>query len=169
MEVKYIQIGGRLIAKDSEEGKEYMKWEKPYRYEPFPRMLYMARKRPDGVVSVSESNDRLFSIVGQMERPGAAEAFNTSCQKVVQDERELAMALEQGWRPSPQEALERFEAKEQAIGEAAANRVWTERNMSEKAKAEAAAVDASTEEHIAVIPEAPRQKRKYTRRAAPAA
>ena len=155
MEVNYIVVNGCIVAKDSDEGKEYMRWEKPYRFEPFPKMLYMARKRPDGVVSVSESNDRLFSVPGQMERAGAAEAFNASCQKTVKSEDELRVALEQGWRPTPQEALERFDAKERAIGDAAANRAWSERNMSEAAKAEAAAVDASTEDHVPTIPETP--------------
>ena len=51
--------------------------------------------------------------------------------------------------------MERHEAKEQAIGEAAANRAWSERSMSEAAKAEAAAVDASTEDHVPTIPETP--------------
>ena len=155
MGANHIEINGRLVARDSEEGKEYLKWEKPYRFEAFPKMLYMARKRPDGVVSVSETNDRIFVRPGGNEVPGAAERFCASCQKIVNDEQELAKALEQGWRPTPQEAMERHEAKEQAIGEAAANRAWSERNMSDAAKAEAAAVDASTEDHVPTIPETP--------------
>jgi hypothetical protein len=60
VETGFIKIGGRLISVESEEGKEYLKWERKPNYNPdapenrFPRMLYMANRRPDGVVSVGE-------------------------------------------------------------------------------------------------------------------
>jgi hypothetical protein len=143
-----------VITPESELGRELAKWNKTYQFAPFPRMLYRARRRDDGVVSVVENDDRLFGGV-----PGAAEVWSSANQRTVGNESELQAALEQGWRNSPLEAMERFEAKEHAIGEAAAIRNYEDRNMSERAKAEAAAVEAQSFEHVPEIPVAPVKRR----------
>ena len=136
-----------VVSPDSELGKELAKWNRPYVYRPFPKMLYMARKRPDGIVSIQETDDRIFGTT-----PGAADAFTATCQKIVKDESEMQRALEAGWRESQAEALEHHEKREQYKGNVAAHRLYEDRNMSEAARAEAAAVDASTEEHVPEIP-----------------
>ena len=141
-----------VINPESEYGKELAKWNAKRPYSAFPRMLYMARKRPDGVVSVCETDDTLFAGRNNVVNPGAAEAFNGTCQKTVGNEAEQSIALEQGWRPTPKDALDRFEAKERSVGDAAAHRAFEDRNMSDAAKAEAKAVDASTPDHVAEIP-----------------
>ena len=141
-----------VINPESEYGKELARWNVKRPFSAFPRMLYMARKRPDGVVSVCETNDALFTGPDRVAHPGAAEAFNATCQKTVNSEAEMAFALEQGWRATPKEALERFEAKERSIGDVAAHRAYEDRNMSDAAKAEAKAVEDSTPEHVAEIP-----------------
>ena len=154
METGFIKIGGRLISTESEEGKEYLKWERKPNYNPdapenrYPRMLYMAQRRPDGVVSVGEPDDHAFSNV-----TGAGEQFNRRCQLIVRGEQEETAALERGWRRSATEALERFESKEKHIADAAAHRSYEDRNMGEKAKAEVAAAEAETVEHVAEVPE----------------
>ena len=140
-------------------GKELAKWNKPYVYREFPRMLYMAQRRPDGVVSVGEAEDKLLRAgPGAPEQPGSAELFNAKCQRIVYSEGELAEALERGWRPTPSEALDRFEAKEKFIADAAAHRAHEDRGMSEAARAEVAKVEAATAEHVAEVPEAPRKR-----------
>jgi hypothetical protein len=146
-----------VISPDSELGKELGKWNKPYVFRQFPQMLYMARKRPDGIVSVVEVDDALFTSPNGTAHPGAAEAFCGTCQRTVNNDAELAKALELGWRSSPAEALERFEAKEQSIGNAAAYRAYEDRNMSPGAKAEAKVVEDSTPDHV---PEVPEQRRR---------
>jgi len=154
VETGFIKIGGRLISTDSEEGKEYLKWERKPNYNPdapenrYPRMLYMAQRRPDGVVSVGEPDDHAFSNI-----TGAGEQFNRRCQLTVQSEQEESRALERGWRRSAQEALERFGSKEKLISDSAAHRAYEDRNMSEQAKAEVAAVEAQTVEHVAEVPQ----------------
>ena len=145
-----------VISPESELGQELAKWNKPYHFEPFPMMLYRARKRPDGVVSVLETNDGVLG--GQ---PGTAETFTTSCQLTVNDETELTRALEMGWCHSPTDAMDSFAEKEKFLSTAAAHRAHEDRNMGEGAKAEAAAADASTPEHIAEVP------RKRARRGRP--
>ena len=137
-----------VVNPDSEYGKELAKWNVKRPFAAFPKMLYRAQKRPDGIVSVQETDDRLFGG-----NPGAAEAWTATCQKTVKDEYEMQKAMEGGWRKSHAEALEHFEKREQYKGNVAAHRAYEDRNMSEAAKSEAAAVEASTEEHVPEIPE----------------
>src|SRR5213594_88449 len=108
-----------VITPESPMGIELLKWEKQYKYRPFPKMLYMARKRPDGVMSVSETNDYLGCFMtpdGQV-RAGAAEAFTATCQRTVETEADLEMARKEGWRESPQEAMEYQEALAKAVSD----------------------------------------------------
>jgi hypothetical protein len=135
-----------VITPESELGREMAKWNKPYRYEPFPVLLYKARRREDGIVIA--------------EGPG--------CWLKANSEQERDKLKTQGWCDSPHDALDRFEKLEQEIAEAAANRAYQDSKMSEKAQAEAAAAETDGPEHLAEIKEQPRQKRKYTRRAKPA-
>lgn len=144
---------GLIITPESELGKELAKWNKPYVYVPFPRMLYKARKRPDGIVSASETEDRIFGG-----NPGTAEAFSVGCQRIVRSEDEEEKAKAEGWRESPDEAMAYHESLERDIADAAAHRAYLDRNMGEKAKREAEAVDAAGMEHAPEIPEAPRRR-----------
>lgn len=140
-----------IITPESDLGKELARWNKPY--DPsdprnqFPKMLYQAVKRKDGTPSVGEVDD---STCGGT--TGAAEAFNRRCQLIVKSEQEEREALGRGWRLSPADALARFEEKERSIANAAAHRAYEDRNMSDAAKAEAAAADAATEEHLPEVP-----------------
>ena len=135
------------ITAESDLGKELAKWEKPYKFEPFPAMMYKANRRPDGVISVGEANDERLG--GQ---PGCAEAFSATCQTTVKDETEMVRALELGWRKSPHDAMEHFEEKERLLSTSAAHRAHDDRNMSPAAKREAAAAEGSTVEHVAEVP-----------------
>ena len=137
-----------IITPESQLGIELAKWNVKREPTYFPCMLYMAQKRPDGVLSVHEVSDGVFGG-----NPGAAEMFNTRCQKIVNNEAERAVWIERGWRPTPQEALARLEQKDKAIADAAAHRAYEDRNMSDAAKAEVAAVEAETEAHVAEVPE----------------
>ena len=168
MEAEFFRYQGRLISRNSEEGKELLKWDtprsqggmRPDRYEPFPKMLYLANKRPDGVVSVGEADDAIFGAKPGDSPLGAAEQFNLRCQLVVKSEEEMRGALSRGWRNSPEEALARFEDKEKAIGRAAAERHASDAKMSEAAQAEAKKADAATMEHVPEIPEKRRGRRR---------
>lgn len=131
-----------VISPDSEYGKEMAKWNKPYVYVAYPKMMYKARRRPDGVVSVSEPSNS-----------AEAEAFNASCQRVVGDEDEKRRAAGDGWCDTPTLALERFHGRDKFLSNAAAHRAYEDRNMGELAQAEIAVADAETSEHVAEIVE----------------
>lgn len=142
------------IAMSAEEKKETEKWNKAYSYEEYPRLLYRARKRPDGKVSVAESDDKVFGG-----NPGAAELWTNGCHKEVKNEDEHLKAKGQGWCDDQKSALEHFEKQEQAVAEVAAQRAYEDRNLGEKAKEEAKAVDDAAFEHVAEIKEKPKAKK----------
>lgn len=124
---------------------EVAKWNTPRReggmrpdgFEPFPQMVYKARKREDGKVVVDDPE---------------------ACQRIVGSAGELALAHGQGWHDGPTLALEAFEAAEQALGQAAAERAAADRRMSDAAQREAAAIESQTGAHLGEIPEAPKRK-----------
>lgn len=113
--------------------KELAQFNKPYRYEELPRMLYRGTSGP-GRVEVE--------------------------QRVVSTEGELAEAQAAGWALTPTEARERGLALQAAVGTAAAERAASDRQMSGLAQAEAAAADvAAGAKHLGAIPEQPRRPR----------
>lgn len=108
---------------------ERKKWEKPYVFQPYPKMLYR----------------------GIDEKPGWMHC-------TVEDEREEHEKTEsgEGWFDTLPVALKYREKLAADIGVAAAERAFTDRKMSAAAQAEAkAAEDAADGHHIGEIPETP--------------
>jgi len=134
-----------------EKQKELSKWDKPYRFEKFPQMVYRAQFNP-----ISGRHEVLVRRDILSKDEAILEQFNASCQLIVQNEDQLARAHADGWRESPKEALAHHEGQLDALAKAAAERAYTDRKMSEKARAEAAAADASTADQLGEIPEARR-------------
>ena len=157
--------GGLVINPHSALGKELRKWEQhrtelvprgtnpgnPYVFRPYPKMLYKAQiaanqqaacllPAPDGFrFETQEAYQRACLTV---------ESFNRSCTRIVADEREDRLAQGQGWAESAVEALQVYEAQQQAIGNAAAEAAAQARGMTATARAELAAADASTHQHV---------------------
>jgi hypothetical protein len=75
--------------------------------------------------------------------------------KVVKSESEELIAKGQGWAVTQEQALADVFVRQREMAEAAAHRAHQDRWMSGKAKEEADAVDESTMEHVAEIPETP--------------
>lgn len=134
----------------------------------YPKMLYKAQRHPlSNKYEVAITKDEL-SLDGTTITL-SAERFNATCQKLVNDENEEARHRADGWMPTQAEAMEYVESLAREVAHAAATRAYEDRNMSEKAKAEMALIEEkSGTEHVLCKPEAPRVKRKYTRRAKPA-
>ena len=137
-------------------------------YEEYPRMLYKAQLNP--ISNRMEVN--LTRDVMSADRKDvllSAENFNNSCQMTVNSDAEVEKYARDGWRKSQAEAMQFVRDLEAFVAEAAANRNYTDRNASDAAKREIAAAEASTHKNLAEIPEAPRLKRKYTRKIKPEA
>lgn len=132
---------GVVRTGESAYDKEMDKWDAPKRlggmkpdgYEAFPAMLYKAHQMDNGKWAVNDPFD---------------ENWSRRCQTIVRDDRELRTHLEQGWRQSPKDALDFAERLQQDIADAAAERHYADQRLSEKARREAAEVDASTNDHV---------------------
>ena len=130
-------------APESHYAKEMRKWEKPYRFQKFPQMLYQARKPASGGPYIcADPRD---------------ESFSRSCQREVGNEAELEKAVREGWHEDATEAVAYMQGLDDDIAKAAAHRAHEDRNMSEKARDEAEAADAATADHV---PEIAEQRRR---------
>jgi len=144
---------------DTEADRELAKWDTPrslggYRpdgYEPYPKMLYRAIRREDGVVVCTDIDPKTGAMYG-----------GTTC--VVEDRLEHERATRQGWRDDPQAALAHFEAERQDVAQAAAEEAFRVQRMSTKAKDEFQALETSDQiEHVTEVP-APRRKARPVKR-----
>lgn len=137
-----LTSGGYLYQKEME------RWNRPYTFKPFPKMLYKAHQLPSGKWATSATFDSQTGGV-----VGSAEKFSTRCTLVVNDQAEYQRAMENGWRETPGDAMEYCRKHQDAIGDATAERHYADSKMSEKAQAEAKAADAEVFEHLPEIPE----------------
>jgi hypothetical protein len=81
----------------------------------------------------------------------AVESFNRSCYRIVADASEEAVAMGQGWALGPKEAMAQYEREQQAIGDAAAEAAAAVRGMTDVARREYAAAEASTHQHVSDV------------------
>jgi hypothetical protein len=148
---------GVVISEDSELGKELKKWNKEYRYEPYPAMLYKAQPSfaSNGKVLVIETAPSRYKFAAGPEGDNAYAAaelavlsFNSSNQLIVRSDSELDAARNDGWRESPTAAMEFHEGLQRDISTAAAEAAHAATRMSGKAQAERKALDAATDKHV---------------------
>ena|SRR5262252_3304483 len=114
----------------SDREKELRKWNAPYVYREFPKMLY-----------------RGTTVAGRV----------TVEQRIVGSEGEELLATGTGWCPTGPAAMAAETARQEGLGTAAAERAWEDRRLSPAAQAEAAAFDASSAKHTPEIPEQPKR------------
>src|SRR5499427_203386 len=114
----------------SERDKELKRWNAPYVYREFPKMLY-----------------RGTTVAGRV----------TVEQRIVGTEGEELLATGTGWLPRPDQAEAVETARQEQLGTDAAVRAWDDRRLSPAAQAEAAAFDASSAKHTPEIPEQPKR------------
>ena len=126
----------------SDRDKELKKWNAPYVYREFPRMLFRGTMTGDGRIAVE--------------------------QRIVGSEGEQLAAADVGWLPHPERARVAAETRQAAVGVAAAERAYTDRALSAAAQAEAAAADAATARHLGEIPRRPVRPRSHRKKAATA-
>ncbi len=158
---------GIVRTGESEFDKEMAKWDTPRRmggygpdgYEAFPMMLSKAQKKANGQYAVHEMPPmRWLYAPGQIgdaqwdQAVLMAEEFTRRCQRTVRNQQEYERALADGWVVGQEQALAAAESYERAIADAAAHRAWEDRNLSEPAQREVAAVEAETHEHVAEVP-----------------
>src|SRR5207245_5004672 len=136
-----------MWSQDSEYAKERRKWEsthtefgppgKSFVFSEYPLMLYRAKRRPEG------GKDPILE------------------QFIVEDEQQERNMQSRGWVRGPDNAIKALEQSEHGLAQAAAERAYQDRLMSDRAKAEAAAVDETTIQHLGSIPETPIHKKGW--------
>lgn len=142
-----------LHSPESAYAKEIWKWDhtiaetnpvdgskglRPVGVQPYPARMYKAG-RIQGVPAILEA----------MEVRSEAEQRNAE-----------SMGFVAGGQGAAMDALHRQDAE---FAKLAANRAYTDRRMSEQAQAEADRLDASTSEHLPVIPETPIKRTRRTK------
>ena len=137
----------------------------PYRYRPFPKMVYRAQRFNGSPTCFAPEPDPLdYRDPREAERAQlSAQKFNQQCQRIVNDEQELQRACEDNWRESPQEAVECLIERDKARNVEVAHREYDDRNMSDAAKREIRAAKAAAEgEPVPEVKAAPVRKPTYT-------
>lgn len=156
-----VRYNGVDVSTATELGKELLKWERKPGYNPknhpYPKMLYRAVKCADGVVRATKDEPSQYEYtketMGLMQRDAdAARSFNLANQITAQNEDHHALLKGQGWCESMSEAVEQCKQNEYRLQDATAARLIDDRNMSEKARAEARAAEVATEEQVPMIP-----------------
>jgi len=132
-----------LWSPDSAYAAERRKWETTHTefgppgraavFTEFPLMLYRAKRSSSGGAPILEHH-------------------------IVGDEQEERNMLSRGFVRGPDHAIACLEHDEQEIARLAAERAYQERRMSARAQAEAEALDETTIQHVAAIPETPIHK-----------
>ena len=158
----------------SEYEKELARWDTPRRlggfrpdgYEPYPMMLSKAIKKDNGQWSVCEMPPPRHAYppgqtgdVAWDQAVRYAEEWTKQCQLTVRNQDEYDRAIQAGWVLGQDAAIAKAKAWDKAIADAAAERNYRDRNISDRARAEVDRVEASTHEHVAEIPETPIKKR----------
>lgn len=138
---------------NSKFSRELRKWEQPGydpKQHPYPRMMYQAFKVNGRVVCMATTPSRFgFADDDSWKRAcDQAEEFTRQCQIIVQDEEDETRHHADGWREGPAEAVAHVNYLEDMIAKAAAERHASDRRFGEKAREEAAEVDASTPDHV---------------------
>ena len=178
----YNREPGIVIVPGSNYANEMMKFEQfpskygdnpgnPYKYKPFPKMLYRAQLWNGAARCMAVPPDPSeFADPREYERTiDKARKFTEECQFIVKNEAEYQRARENGWCEGPLEAVEHLRAREAGKSTAAAERIYADRNMSEPAKREVATAVAEAGEHVAEIAVKPVRRRPGRPRKNPAA
>lgn len=140
--------GGIVHAPGSSHSREMAKWEmgwSPYGPPGRPRELEPFHEYP--------------AAMYRMKRGPIATQFVVDSYVEAADENQRVNLESQGYRMGRKAAQDYVVEIEQMVAVAAAERNYQDRNMSEKAKAEAEAVELKTIHHVAEIQEAPKRKR----------
>lgn len=114
----------------------------PYVYRAYPKMLYRAEHfngKPLCMAAPPDPYNYKDNREYEQHRM-AAEKFTERCQLIVGNEVEQQRAMENGWRESPQAAVEYLLGRDRGIANETAERLYQDRNMSEGARREAALV-----------------------------
>lgn len=170
---KYNAEPGIAIIPGTRAAREYAKFEQfhskytagsvpgnEYRMREYPLMVYKASKWRGVVACIATVGpEEEYRDPRERERQEeAAIRFTAANQKIVKNDQEKAHAFEQGYRPSPAEAVAFVMGRDDSIAKETAHRKYDDRNMSDKAKAEIQAAEAEAEDNLPEITRQPARR-----------
>lgn len=137
-----------LHSPSSAYAKERVKWEANYSPLGAPQRPYVKRAYP------------MMIFLGG--RPsGGLGADTVVAEQTIESEREFESWRQRGYRESPQEAIEAYQAQELEFARLAAEQNWdVKHRLSEKAAAEVEAAQEATAGHLPMVPETPIVRRQ---------
>lgn len=115
----------------------------PYVFRPYPTAMYT---REDGEI--------VSCLIGQDDTDARG---TVNPQLRARNDREKAEKVAQGWADHPDGIKDAREVVRAAVRQAAAERAFDDRHLSEKANAELDAVEADAEDHVLDVP-SPKKK-----------
>lgn len=145
-----MQDDNLLHSPQSNESKEYVKWEAQYtRFGPGERP-YVKREYP--------------MMLHQAGRPDSGIGPDTIIEQVViHDEREYEPYRSRGFRETPLDALEHFTAEQTEFSRLAANLEYQKKTLSPRAVAEVEAAQDAATGHLPSVPVTPIRPRAKER------
>lgn len=174
---RYNREGGITIIPGSDDQRRMAKFEQfpdskwacgnpgnPYRYRPFPKMVYRAERFPGtGALSCQVAAPERWQYREERDFIMAEEGarrWNEKHYRIVQDEVEYAAAMEAGWRETPDGALRHAEERDKQVALQVAHRNHDDRNLSPAAQAEIRAAEDAAGEPLPEITEQRRVRRR---------
>lgn len=149
--VQFEQHPTSVVAVDH--NGEAIKIGNPYQFREFPKMLYRAREQGGIYECVTAEPDPLaYEKPDQYQR--AQDRWHRDMQAAtltVGSADEERRAFEQGFRNTPDAAIQLLKDRETARARAQAEAQWAVNRMSEKAQQEFAAKDASTGDFVSDV------------------
>ncbi len=140
--------GGVVYNPASPYAREMAKWEMAY--SPYG---------PPGRPREIHGHDQWPAMFYKMKRSATNGDFITEHYVSAKDEQEAQNLMSRGYRQGQVAAIALVEQQEQEVAKAAAERAYRDKGMSDKAKAEAAAADDATSQHLAEVPVTPIRRR----------
>jgi hypothetical protein len=98
-------------------------------------------------------------MIYRASRPSSGGATPILEHVIVDNAQQEENMRSRGFVRGPDHAVQMLEQQERELAQAAAERAYQDKRMSEKAQAEAATVDESTINHVGAIPETPIKRR----------
>ena len=137
-----------LHSPSSNYAKERVKWESHYTPLGAPQRPYVKREYP-----------MMLLLAGPPE--GGLGAITVIAHETVHSEREREDWERRGYRPTPAEAIDAYEAQQLEFAKLAAEQNWDVKNrLSPKAAAEVEAAQDAHSGHLPVVPETPIVRRQ---------
>lgn len=152
----YNREGGMVVTPGSAHQREMAKFEQlphskwafgnpgnPYKFRRWPAMMYKAERR-NGQIKCMESEPQPYEFQHErnyIQAIEGAKQFTAKCIRTVESQEQWARSMEEGYRDSPEDAIQACKERENAESTAMAHLNHEDRNIGELARREKTAAE----------------------------